>query len=407
MRIRDAAIVLCVLLTSVFCAAGAKPLIWRPLPPNGLALTPPMGWNSWNKYGCDISEATIRKQADAMVASGMKEVGYTYVIIDDCWHGGRDATGNIHADAVRFPSGIKALADYVHDRGLKFGIYSDTGDRTCQQKPGSRGHEFQDANQYASWGVDYLKYDWCNSESLDAKAAYETMALALRATGRPIVFSICEWGTNRPATWAASVGGNLWRTTGDIYDAWQGLAHDNEWFGVLDILDLQVGLEGYAGPGRWNDPDMLEVGNGGMTLDEYRAHFALWAMLAAPLISGNDLSTMSAETTAILTNREIIAVDQDPLGIEGRRAVKQGDAEIWVRPLAGGSQAVLLLNRGAEQRRIVADWDTLRWPSYLHADVRDLWLQRNLKRANGSIAMDVAPHAAVILKVTPARNSSH
>jgi alpha-galactosidase len=407
MSIRIAAIVLPVFLTSVFSTAGAKPLTWQPLPPNGLALTPPMGWNSWNKYGCDISEATMRKQADAMVASGMKEAGYTYVVIDDCWHGERDAAGNIHADAVRFPSGIKALADYVHDRGLKFGIYSDTGDKTCQKKPGSRGHEFQDAIQYASWGVDYLKYDWCNSESLDAKAAYETMALALRATGRPIVFSICEWGTNRPATWAVSVGGNLWRTTGDIYDAWQGLAHDNEWFGVLDILDLQVGLEGYAGPGHWNDPDMLEVGNGGMTLDEYRAHFALWAMLAAPLISGNDLSTMSAETTAILTNREIIAVDQDPLGIQGRRAVKQGDAEVWVRPLAGGSQAVLLLNRGAERRSIVASWDTLRWPSYLQADVRDLWRQRNLERASGSIAIKVAPHAAVILKVTPARNSSH
>jgi alpha-galactosidase len=407
MSIRNAAIVLCVLLTSVFCAAGAKPLIWRPLPANGLALTPPMGWNSWNKYGCDISESTIRKQADAMVASGMKQAGYTYVVIDDCWHGERDAMGNIHADAVRFPSGIKALADFVHDRGLKFGIYSDTGDKTCQKKPGSRGHEFQDAIQYASWGVDYLKYDWCNSESLDAKAAYETMALALRATGRPIVLSICEWGTNRPATWAASVGGNLWRTTGDIYDAWQGLAHDNEWFGVLDILDLQVGLEGYAGPGHWNDPDMLEVGNGGMTQDEYRAHFALWAMLAAPLISGNDLSTMSAETTAILTNREIIAVDQDPLGIQGRRAVKQGDAEVWVRPLAGGSQAVLLLNRGAERRSIVASWDTLRWPSYLQADVRDLWQHKNLERASGSIAMEVAPHAAVILKITPARNSSH
>jgi len=407
MSIRIAAIVLPVFLASVFCTAGAKPLIWRPLPPNGLALTPPMGWNSWNKYGCDISEATIRKQADAMVASGMKQAGYAYVVIDDCWHGERDATGNIHADALRFPSGIKALADYVHDRGLKFGIYSDTGDKTCQQKPGSRGHEFQDAIQYASWGVDYLKYDWCNSESLDAKAAYETMALALRATGRPIVFSICEWGTNRPATWAASVGGNLWRTTGDIYDAWQGLAHDNEWFGVLDILDLQVGLEGYAGPGHWNDPDMLEVGNGGMTLDEYRAHFALWAMLAAPLISGNDLSTMTAETTAILTNREIIAVDQDPLGLQGRRALKQGDAEIWVRPLAGGSQAVLLLNRGAARRRIVADWDTLRWPSFLQAEVRDLWQHSNLQRASGSIAMEVAPHAAVILTVTPARNSSH
>jgi alpha-galactosidase len=370
-------------------------------------MTPPMGWNSWNKFGCHISEEIIRKQADAMVSSGMAAAGYTYVVVDDCWHGTRDAMGNIHADAVRFPSGIKALADYVHERGLKFGIYSDTGEKTCEKKPGSRGHEFQDAIQYASWGVDYLKYDWCNSESLDPKAAYETMALALRATGRPIVFSICEWGRNHPALWAASVGGNLWRTTDDIYDEWQGRAHENEWWGVLDIVDAQVGLEGYAGPGHWNDPDMLEVGNGGMTQDEYRAHFALWAILAAPLISGNDLATMSADTTAILTNRDVIAVDQDPLGVEGRRAARQGDIEIWVKPLAGGSQAVLLLNRGTERRAIAADWDTLRLPTYLLADVRDLSQQKTLKRTAGSISVDVAPHAAVLLKVTPAPNAAH
>jgi alpha-galactosidase len=405
MNSRFAAGLCAMLLALAGAPAQTKPLIWQPLPPNGLALTPPMGWNSWNKYGCDISEATIRKQADAMVSSGMKAAGYTYVVIDDCWHGERDALGNIHADAVRFPSGIKALADYVHQRGLKFGIYSDTGDKTCQQKPGSRGHEFQDAIRYAEWGVDYLKYDWCNSESLDAKAAYETMALALRATGRPIVLSICEWGTNHPALWAASVGGNLWRTTGDIYDAWQGITHDGEWFGVLDILDLQVGLEGFAGPGHWNDPDMLEVGNGGMTQDEYRAHFALWAMLAAPLIAGNDLSAMSADTIAILTNREIIAVDQDSLGVQGRRAVKQGDAEVWVKPLSAGGQAVLLLNRGTTHRALAADAVTLRVPDYLPLEVRDLWQHKNLKRAVGSVGADVPPHAAVMLTVTAARSA--
>ncbi|MGO8974546.1 MAG: glycoside hydrolase family 27 protein [Steroidobacteraceae bacterium] len=379
--------------------------VFTPRAPNGLALTPPMGWNSWNKYHCDISEATIRKQADAMVDSGMKAAGYVYIVIDDCWHGQRDSLGNIQADPVRFASGIKALADYVHGKGLKFGIYSDTGDKTCEKKPGSRGHEYQDAAQYAAWGVDYLKYDWCYSESLEVRAAYETMSDALRATGRPIVFSICEWGTHQPWSWAASVGGNLWRTTGDIYDAWQSAADSNEGSGVLDILDRQVGLAGFAGPGHWNDPDMLEVGNGGMSDDEYRAHFGLWAMLAAPLIAGNDLSTMTEATRRILNNREVIAVDQDALGIEARRAVKLADTEIWARPLAGGSQAVALLNRGAEPRSIRLDWSALNLPSYVTLDVRDLWLGKDQPRATGSLTAEVKPHALVMLKVTPARNN--
>jgi alpha-galactosidase len=378
---------------------------FKPREPNGLALTPPMGWNSWNKYGCDINEAIIRKQADAIVASGMKSAGYAYVVVDDCWHGQRDAAGSIQPDPERFPSGIKALADYVHSKGLKFGLYSDTGDKTCQNKPGSRGHEFQDALQYAAWGVDYLKYDWCNSGSLEVRAAYETMSDALRATGRPIVYSICEWGTHQPWVWAASVGGNLWRTTGDIYDGWQGVIHDNASFGVLDILDRQVGLGEFAGPGHWNDPDMLEVGNGGMSEDEYRAHFGLWAMLAAPLIAGNDLSAMSAATRAILTNREVIAVDQDALGIEARRAVKEADTEIWIRPLVGGSQAAALLNRSAEPRSMRLDWSVLNLPPYVSVDVRDLWRRRDGPQAAGSLTVDVAPHAVVLLKLTPARNN--
>jgi len=379
--------------------------VFTPRAPNGLALTPPMGWNSWNKYRCDISEATIRKQTDAMVDSGMKAAGYVYIVIDDCWHGQRDSLGNIQADPVRFASGIKALADYVHGRGLKFGIYSDAGDKTCEKKPGSRGHEYQDAAQYAAWGVDYLKYDWCYGESLEVRAAYETMSDALRAAGRPIVFSICEWGTHQPWGWAASVGGNLWRTTGDIYDAWQSVANDKEGLGVLDILDRQVGLASFAGPGHWNDPDMLEVGNGGMTDDEYRAHFSLWAMLAAPLIAGNDLSTMTEATRTILSNREVIAVDQDALGIEAQRAVKLADTEIWVRPLAGGSQAVALLNRSAEPRSIRLDWSALNLPSYVTLDVRDLWLGKDQLRASGSLTAEVKPHALVMLKLTPARNN--
>src|ERR1022692_2597124 len=379
--------------------------VFTPRAPNGLALTPPMGWNSWNKYRCDISEATIRKQADAMVDSGMKAAGYVYIVIDDCWHGQRDSLGDIQADPVRFASGIKALADYVHGKGLKFGIYSDAGDKTCEKKPGSRGHEYQDAAQYAAWGVDYLKYDWCYSESLEVRAAYETMSDALRATGRPIVFSICEWGTHQPWGWAASVGGNLWGTTGDIYDAWQSATDSNEGSGVLDILDRQVGLASFAGPGHWNDPDMLEVGNGGMSDDEYRAHFGLWAMLAAPLIAGNDLSTMTEATRKILNNREVIAVDQDALGIEAQRAVKLADTEIWGRPLAGGSQAVALLNRSAEPRSIRLDWSALNLSSYVTLDVRDLWLGKDQPRATGSLTAEVKPHALVMLKVTPARNN--
>jgi len=382
---------------------AASEQIFTARPANGLALTPPMGWNSWNKYGCNVSEQLIRSQADAMVASGMKDAGYRYVVLDDCWQVARDSQGNILADPERFPSGIKALADYIHALGLLFGIYSDAGDLTCQKRPGSRGHEYQDAAQYASWGVDYLKYDWCHAESLEARAAYETMSDALRATRRPIVLSICEWGTHQPWVWGASVGGNLWRTTPDISDGWVGKARNVDWFGVLDILDLQVGLATYAGPGRWNDPDMLEIGNGGMTLDQYRAHFSLWAVLAAPLLAGNDLSTMNASTRDILTNHAVIAVDQDPLGAEGRRAFKDGDAEIWVRPLAGGSQAVVLLNRGDSPRSINLTWETLRLPTYLRLDSRDLWTGKRIHGAAGHLGFSLAPTSATMLLVTPSK----
>jgi alpha-galactosidase len=380
-------------------AADGEPTV-AVRPSNGLAQTPPMGWNSWNKYGCEINEQLIRRQADAMVASGMKAAGYRYIVIDDCWQASRDSAGNIVADPQRFPSGVGALADYIHSKGLEFGIYSDAGDRTCQKRPGSRGHEYQDAAQYAAWGVDYLKYDWCNTESLDARAAYGTMSDALRASGRAIVFSICEWGIHEPWLWAAAAGGNLWRTTPDISDGWVGKARHVDWFGVLDILDLQVGLESYAGPGHWNDPDMLEVGNGGMTVEQYRAHFSLWALLAAPLIAGNDLATMNPAIAQILTNRAVIAVDQDPLGVEGRRASKDGDAEIWVRPLAGGSQAVVLLNRGDSPRPIQLTWETLRLPSYVPVDAVDLWTNERIRGATKALRFTVAPTSAVMLRVT-------
>ncbi len=384
-------------------AAAASPACAQAAPPqpprqsNGLALTPPMGWNSWNHFGCDISEQTIRAAADAMVSSGMKDAGYQYVVIDDCWHGPRDAEGNITADPKRFPSGIKALADYVHAKGLKFGIYSDAGTQTCAGRPGSRGYEYQDARTYAAWGVDYLKYDWCHTGTQDGQSSYTLMSDALRATGRPIVFSLCDWGSNKDWLWAKNVG-NLWRTTGDIYDGWE--SRDGHYNGMTNIVDMQAELAAYAGPGHWNDPDMLEVGNGGMSNEEYKTQFSLWAEMAAPLIAGNDLTKMDAQTLAILTNREVIAVDQDALGVQGRRVFKDGDREVWVKPLAGGGRAVVLFNRGKEASEIAVDWDMLGYPKGTPMHVRDLWQHKDLPRAHERVAAEVPPHGVVMLRLS-------
>ncbi len=365
---------------------------------NGLALTPPMGWNSWNRFGCNVSEDLVKSAADAMANSGMKEAGYQYVVIDDCWQVSRDGNGNIVADAQRFPSGIRALADYVHSRGLKFGIYSDAGTKTCAGRPGSRGHEYQDALMYASWGVDYLKYDWCNVGKENAEAAYTTMADALKASGRPIVFSLCEWGTSKPWLWAGEVG-NLWRTTGDIADCWDC---KKEWsMGWVKILDLQDGLESYAGPGHWNDPDMLEVGNGGMTTAEYRSHFSFWCLLAAPLIAGNDLKNMPPEIKEILTNKEVIAVDQDSLGMQGRRIFKNGDSEVWAKQMHDGSRAVILFHRGSSETEISVSWAALGYPAHLPASVRDLWEKKDLGTFKGSYSAKVPSHGVVMIKVMP------
>lgn len=363
-----------------------------------LAATPPMGWNSWNKYACDIDEALVRRQADAMAASGMKDAGYQYIIIDDCWQKSRDADGNIVADPERFPSGIKALADYVHSKGLKFGLYSDAGALTCGGRPGSAGHEFQDARQYAKWGVDYLKYDWCYTGTRNAEAAYTLMAKALRESGRDIVLSICEWGDNHPERWAQPVG-HLWRTTGDIFDAWEGKKDYS--LGMTNILDLQVERWRHSGPNAWNDPDMLEVGNGGMTTTEYESHFSLWAMLAAPLIAGNDLSAMDADTRRILTNADVIAVDQDPLGQQARRIWKQGELEVWARPLKGGEHAVVLFNRGDAPAEMTVSWDQLNLPAGLTADVKDLWSKQVSKGVRGSYGGTVASHGVIMVRITP------
>jgi len=366
---------------------------------NGLAKTPPMGWNSWNKFGCNVSEELIKQIADAMVSNGMKDAGYQYIVIDDCWQVDRDSQGNIIPDGKRFPSGIRALADYVHAKGLKFGIYSDAGTLTCEKRPGSRGYEFQDARQYAAWGVDYLEYDWCSTSTQNQQASYSTMRDALVKSGRPIVFSLCEWGSSKPWLWAREVG-NLWRTTSDIQDCWD-CKRDWGGMGFVHILDLQNGLESYAGPGHWNDPDMLEVGNGGMTTTEYRSHFSLWCILAAPLIAGNDIRSMSPEIAEILTNKELIAVDQDQMGMQGRRVKRDAELEVWARQLADGSRAVALVNRGTAEKNISVTWSEIGYPNYLPASVRDLWARKDLGKRTGSFSATVESHGVVVVKIKP------
>jgi alpha-galactosidase len=394
-----------VLLAVLFCSTTGYSQKF-----DGLALTPPMGWNSWNKFGCDVSEKLIRETADAMVSSGMKDAGYQYVVIDDCWHGKRDSQGFIQPDPARFPSGMKALADYIHSKGLKFGIYSDAGSKTCGGRPGSRGHEYQDALTYAQWGVDYLKYDWCNTEALNAEGAYMTMRDALHSAGRPIVFSLCEWGDNKPWNWGKKIG-HLWRTTGDIYHCFDCVKDHGTWksWGVLQILDMQKDLRAHAGPDHWNDPDMMEVGNG-MSVNEDRAHFSMWSMLAAPLIAGNDLRNMSKETLEILTNKEVIAVDQDPLGIQGFKHLTQDTLEIWVKPLKGGDWAVCFLNRGTTPQSVEFDWKKYNITDGFSKmefnanqttyKVRDLWAKKNVGVSDVAFKDTIPAHDVVMLRLT-------
>lgn len=377
----------------------------------GLAKTPPMGWNSWNKFACNVSEKLIKETADAMVATGMQNAGYEYIVIDDCWQIGRDSLGFIVADPERFPSGIKALADYIHSKGLKFGIYSCAGDKTCGGRPGSRGYEYQDALMYAKWGVDYLKYDWCFTENLNGKGAYITMSKALKQAGRPIVFSLCEWGDNKPWLWAKEVG-HLWRTTGDIYNCYDCIEDHGTWksFGVMQILDKQDGLRQYAGPGHWNDPDMMQVGNG-MSYNQERAHFTMWAMLAAPLISGNDLRSMSSQTLSVLTNREVIAINQDTLGIQGLKTAVTDSVETWLKPLADGSWALVYLNRSKSPKSITVDWKSFKVFDELSARtfdttskdvfiIRDLWLKKEIGDTRKPLQATIGVEDVLCLKIT-------
>jgi alpha-galactosidase len=376
----------------------------------GLALTPPMGWNTWNKFGCDVNEDLIKSAADAMVKSGMKDAGYQYVVIDDCWHGERDSLGFIHPDPDRFPSGMKALADYIHSKGLKFGIYSDAGWKTCGGRPGSRGHEFQDALQYAKWGVDYLKYDWCYTDNLNARGAYETMRDALYAAGRSIVFSICEWGSNEPWIWGRSIG-HLWRISGDIAPVFDGEVKHGGWssWGVLQIIDMRKNIRQYAGPDHWNDPDMMEVGNG-MSVNEDRAHFSMWCMLAAPLIAGNDLSNMSTETIEILTNPEAIAVNQDSLGIQALKYSAEDSVDLWIKPLRHGDWAVCFLNRDVVPKKINFVWAEHKVVDDV-ADrtvdfavekftVRDLWAKKELASTEKPFVGELPGHDVFLLRLS-------
>ena len=368
---------------------------------NGLARTPPMGWNSWNKFACDgLNEKVVRETADAIASNGMKDAGYQFVVIDDCWQTSRDARGNIIADKDKFPSGIKALADYIHSKGLKFGIYTDVGTKTCAGRPGTAGHEYQDAAQYAAWGVDYVKEDWCITlPGQNAESSYTLFRDALAASGRPIVFSLCEWGSNKPWLWAGPVG-NLWRSAGDIQDCWDC---KKSWGGngVVQILDLMAPIYSYSGPGHWNDPDMLEVGNGGMTTEEDRAHFCMWALFSAPLLAGTDIANMSKETREILLNKDVIAIDQDPLGQQGQRVKKEGNLEVWSKQLADGSRALVLLNRGATPASIEADWTDIGYPAGISATVRDLWTGKEVQGQKGSYSAQVPSHGVVMVTVRP------
>ncbi len=389
---------LVVLMVTAVMLCGAPRAAQTPTP--RIAATPPMGWNSWNHFAKKIDDATVRAQADAMVSTGMREAGYLYVNIDDTWEGERDAQGVIHTNN-KFPD-MKALADYVHGKGLKLGIYSSPGPKTCAGFEGSYGHEEQDAQTYADWGIDYLKYDLCGLRDMMKSAespaaahkvmldAYTKMRDALLKTGRPIVYSLCQYGNDAVWRWGASVGGNLWRTTGDISDRYSRMA---------EIGFGQAGLAKYAGPGHWNDPDMLEVGNGGMNMEEYRTHMSLWALLAAPLLAGNDLTQMKPETIALLTNREVIAMDQDPAGIQGDRVSTEGPMEIWARPLAGGSKAVGLFNRHPSPMDMQVDFRQLGFQG--RVKVRDVWGAKDLGTLEGTYQARVPGHGVVLLRLAP------
>jgi alpha-galactosidase len=373
-----------------------------------------MGWNSWNMFGATVNAEVIRQTADAFLTSGLKDAGYEYIVIDDHWHGGRGADGRLFPNPQKFPDGMKAVADYLHARGLKFGIYSDAGPMTCGGRPASQDNEEIDAQTFAGWEIDFLKYDWCHAEDTRANAEYRygRMSAALQATGREIVLSICEWGHHSPWLWGAKVGGQLWRTTGDIGDSWNDV--HVQWgvlYGIDSIaFEQQRGLESYAGPGHWNDADMLVVGlrgrsreiaGAGCTDSEYRTHFSVWCMLAAPLMIGCDVAGMDEVTRGILTNREILAIDQDPLGKQGYRASRNGFCETWKKPLSGGDTAVALFNRGDKRQAARAHWSDLEIEGSHH--IRDVWKHEDAGVSSTEVGAELEPHGCAVFRLSPDR----
>lgn len=360
---------------------------------NGLGKTPPMGWNSWNHFNCKIEEKLIRETADAMVSTGLAARGYKYINLDDCWAElNRDSRGNLVPKASTFGSGIKALADYVHSKGLKLGIYSDAGNQTCSKTmPGSLGYEEQDAKTFASWGIDYLKYDNCNNDGTSPKERYPKMSKALLNSGRPIFFSLCEWGQEDPATWATRIG-NSWRTTGDIQDKWNSMT---------SRADQNDNWASYARPGGWNDPDMLEVGNGGMTTEEYRAHFSIWALAKAPLLIGCDIRALQNVTLELLSNKEVIAVNQDKLGVQGKKVKKVGDLEVWAGPLSKNKIAIILWNRGPSKATVTAYWSDVGLNPATVVTARDLWAHSTKSSVKGQLSANLDSHACKMYVLTP------
>lgn len=403
-------------ISGTLAKAGEHPLVLRATNGRGgdvrelrivcgerIALTPPLGWNSWNCFANAVDDAKVRSAADAMVASGLAQHGWNYVNIDDCWEGTRDKDGKIRTNA-KFPD-MQALGDYVHSKGLRFGIYSSPGRQTCAGFEGSYEHELQDAQSWAGWGVDYVKYDWCSYDSIakdkslpELEKPYRVMRAALDQAPRDIVFSLCQYGMGGVWSWGAEVGGNCWRTTGDITDTWSSMSGIG--FG-------QAGHEPFAGPGHWNDPDMLVVGKVGwgnlhptrLTPNEQYTHISLWCLLAAPLLIGCDMTELDAFTLGLLTNDEVLEVDQDPLGKQAARLAREGETEVWGKPMEDGSWAVGLFNRAREPQRVVASWKDLGLAGPQR--VRDLWRQKDLGVFDGAFATEVARHGVVLVRVFP------
>ncbi len=388
--------------------------------PFGLAMTPPMGWNSWNPFGKEVSEKVIRETADSFVSTGLKDAGYTYIVMDDFWHGGRDSvTGLLYPDPKRFPSGIKALADYVHSKGLKLGIYSDAGTLTCGEMPGSYGYEEKDAKQFAEWGIDFLKYDYCfcpeyvswNNDYKMAIRRYKAMGSALKATGRPILFSICEWGPRSPWLWGREAGGQMWRTSYDIHDFWDKPRNETSPIGILTSIDVMSDLGRFAGPGGWNDPDMLVVGlnntgfikGGGCNDIEYRTQMSMWCMFSAPLMMGCDVRNMNEATKTILLNKEIIAIDQDPLGKQGFRVMRKDGLEVWKKPLSGNRFAVALFNRNSTGKTLTAAWKDIELDSTKRYDAYDVWKHAPAGKGLSSISSALQPHETNVFILTEAK----